>query len=78
MITSHISTHFKNKIQLYYRHSIILRIFKKLNILIKFATMKKIVLVLMLACTVSLIFSSCTEYKKSTTCPSHDPNFFRR
>ncbi|HNP22249.1 MAG TPA: hypothetical protein PKM63_16790 [Panacibacter sp.] len=40
--------------------------------------MKRTILILTLVVLVAAMFSSCYESRKSSTCPSHDPNYFRK
>ncbi|HEY6977141.1 MAG TPA: hypothetical protein VH396_12685 [Chitinophagaceae bacterium] len=40
--------------------------------------MKKVIMVIVLVCFTVATLSSCVESRRSSTCPSHDPNYFRR
>jgi len=40
--------------------------------------MRKNILAVVLFCLALALFSSCVESRRSSTCPSHDPNYFRR
>ncbi|HXL57974.1 MAG TPA: hypothetical protein VN958_17050 [Chitinophagaceae bacterium] len=40
--------------------------------------MKKIIMAVMLIFLLATTLSSCVESRRSSTCPSHDPNYFRR
>jgi len=40
--------------------------------------MRKLIMLLLTILFLTTAFSSCYMSRKSTTCPSHDPNYFRR
>jgi len=40
--------------------------------------MKKMILAVVVFCLALTMLTSCVESRRSGTCPSHDPNYFRR